>query len=225
MRVLILTLLHCVPTLLSGSVDPLALRRQVFGEYEHTTDVNVYVFGHNQLAIFGNGYVLTQEEYNYAWNRTKRDSSAAAKAKFLDDMMLLYQKTFEGMELGLDTSTSFQLEFLKYKQEKLTPYLNQGYSRVEAEALPEFKYFIRQYYGGMIVFELMNSQVWMKANMDNVALRNYYNEHLSLYQGQSFEVARSKVVYDYQKELEKQLDERVRQKFPCKANTELKNKL
>lgn len=220
----IIVFLFC-STLLSSAIDPFALRRQVFGEFEHTTDVNAYVFGPNELAIFSNGYVLTQDEYNRAWGQTKRDTSGNAKEEFLGDMILMYQKVFEAMELCLDTSMAFQLEFLKYKQQKLNPYLEKGYSRVEAESLPEFKYFIRQYYNGMILFELMNREVWTKANSDNAALRKYYSEHPDKYQGQPFEVARSKVVYDYQKELEKQLDDRVKKKFQCKINSGLKNKL
>ncbi|HTF03139.1 MAG TPA: hypothetical protein VK826_03905 [Bacteroidia bacterium] len=202
------------------------LRRQIYGTFSNDVNLGKYVFNDHSLVILQNGYVITDEEFLLAFRSAKRaDTSAAAKAKFLDQFILSKQKVFEAMEQNLDTTTAFKLEFLKYKQEKVTPYLNQGYSRLEAEALPEFKYFIRQYYDGMILFELMNKEVWSKANSDNGALRTFYNEHLDLYQGQSFEVSRTKVIHDYQAQLEKALEARVKEKFPFKTNAALAAKL
>jgi hypothetical protein len=210
---------------LHAALDPLVLRKQVFGDFGKKINVDTFSFASQQLAVFNNSYVITMEEYHYSWNRTKRDSTHDKRVAFLGDLVLLYQKAFEAMDKQMDTSTAFQLEFLKYKQTALTPYLNEGYTRVEAEELPAFKFMLRQYYCGILVFELMNMEVWTKANRDTEAQKNYYNNHIDLYQGQNFETSRTKVIHDYQKELESNLDARVREKFTSRMNVVLSAKL
>lgn len=226
MRIFIATTLICFCTSLVAGIDPHALRRQIYGDFVKDTNFVTHVFKTNELVAFENGYSITKDEFYYNWNRAKRpDSSLSAKTKVLNEMIASYQKVFEGFDQCLDTATSFQLEFLKFKQERLTPYLDKGYSRVEAEALPEFKYFLRWYYNGMVIFNVVNKEVWAKAAMDESALRRFYNDHIGLYQGQTFEISRTKVIHDYQLELDKKLIERVQIKFPYKINDALLNEL
>ncbi len=206
--------------------EAFALRKQIYSDYYDTLDLAKYTFKLNTLVVFQNGYEMTTVFFMNIFRSQKRtDTTQTGKAKFLDDVIVMQQKVFEGMDQGIDTTTAFKLEFLKHKQNSLTPYFNEGYTRLEAEALPEFKYAMRQYYDGIILFELMNKEVWKKGNSDNEALRNFYNEHLALYQGQTFEISRTKVVHDYQAELEKQLIAKSASKFPCKINVELLGRL
>lgn len=209
------------------SAEPLykKVRQLTFGDYYPLTDLKSHKFGEHSLVAFANGYVITDEEFRTAFFAAERsDTSAAAKSKFLNEYILGRQRTFEGMDMDLDSSNRFMMEFIQYKQSTLTPYLNEGKTREEAEALPEVKFGIRRYYAGMVQFELMNREVWSKSN-NTAALREFYNNHLSLYQGQSFEISKTKVVHDYQKELESDLDVRIGQKFPYRINTELQSKL
>jgi hypothetical protein len=201
------------------------VRQLVFGEYYPVQDLNALKLGDHALVAFSNGYVIEDTEFRNAFFATERsDTSAAAKTKFLNEYILGRQKTFEGMDMDLDSSSRFMLEYIQYKQTLITPYLNAGKTRIEAEELPEVKYALRRQYAGMVQFELMSQEVWSKSN-NTVVLREFYNNHLGLYQGQSFEISRTKVVHDYQKELETELNARVQSRFPYKINQELQAKL
>lgn len=208
-----------------AAIDPTILRNQVFGDYGKKILVDTFQFGTRHLAVFSNSYVLTLDDYNYSWYAAKRDSTREKRMQHVNDMIDMYQKAFTAMEMNLDTSTSFQLEFLQYKQQQLTPYLNQGMTRSDVEALPEFRYKIRHYYCGMAIFELMNKEVWTKANRDTQGQKDYYYNHLDKYQGQSFEISKTKVIYDWQKELEVKLLERVKSNYAFKINTLVSDRL
>lgn len=46
---------------------------------------------------------------------------------------------------------------------------------------PEFKYQLEEFREGNLLFEVMEREIWTKANNDSVGLRNYYNEHRNEY--------------------------------------------
>jgi hypothetical protein len=201
------------------------LRKQLFSEYTPLADVRTYKFDTSALVAFSNGFIVSKEEFMHVFNSAvRKDSSQETKTKFLDEYILGRQRMFEAFEQNLDTSTAFQLEFLKYKQNFITPYLNKGYTRVEAEALPEVKYALRAHYSGMILFELMLKEVWSKANKESDQ-KTFFYAHPELYQGQPFEISKTKVVYDYQKQLETELNSKVQGKFSFAKNEQLVKQL
>ena len=42
---------------------------------------------------------------------------------------------------------------------------------------PEFKSLIQEYRDGILVFEVMQNEIWNKASKDSVGIQNYYNSH------------------------------------------------
>lgn len=46
---------------------------------------------------------------------------------------------------------------------------------------PEFKAMVQEYRDGILLFDLMDREVWDKASKDTVGLENYYNSHASNY--------------------------------------------
>lgn len=48
------------------------------------------------------------------------------------------------------------------------------------EKYPEFAQLIREYYEGMMLFEVSNREVWQKSS-DSLAITNFYNEHKDSY--------------------------------------------
>lgn len=193
------------------------LRQQTFGVSNVTYDLKKYVFDTSGLAYFGNGFLLTKNEFLQAFYETNRsDSSQTAQNKFLSEYILRYQKIFEAMSQNMDTSMTFQINFLKYKQDLITPYLNKGMTRLEAEALDTVKYSVRKYYSDQLLRALNYKEIWSQDTDEN--LRQFYNEHLALYQGQTFEISKTKVVHDLNRKLETDLNERVKSKFPYVAN-------
>lgn len=193
------------------------LRKQTFGEFHAFADVRTYEFDTSGLVIFNNGCLITSEEFRFVLSKAgASDTTQAVKNKMLDDLILSRQKMFEAMDQNLDTSLAFQLDFLKYKQELITPYLNEGRTRLEAESLPEVKYALRAYYCDQLLHALQKKEVWSKDTDGN--LIDFWSEHPELYQGQSFAISRTKVIYDLNKKLETALNERVQSKFPYAVN-------
>lgn len=193
------------------------LRQQTFGVSNVAYDLPKYEFDSSGLVYFGNGYLITKNEFLQAFYETPRsDSSQAVQNKFLDEYILKLQKIFEAMDQNLDTSTAFQLNFLKYKQDLITPHLNAGKTRLEAEAMDSVKYSLRKYYGDQLLRALNQKEIWSKDTDAN--LQEYYNEHLELYQGQSFAISKTKVVHDLNKKLETDLNAKVKGKFLYRIN-------
>lgn len=56
------------------------------------------------------------------------------------------------------------------------------YHKNNLEAVnPEFKSIVTDYHDGMLVFELMNQQIWEKAKTDSIGLEQFYNLNKSNY--------------------------------------------
>lgn len=199
------------------------LRQQTFGVYSSVSDLSSVQLDSNTLAVFGNGYMLTRQEFELDYHSSGADSAGIPKTKYLNTLIAAYQWCFEAMDQQLDTSMAFQLSFLKHKQEIITPYLNEGKTRVEAEALPEVKYALRLYYSEELGRRLKHKEIWSQMTDEN--LKPFFYAHPELYQGQPYEISKTKVVHDYQKELESGLTTRMQGKFPYKMNTELQKKL
>ena len=49
------------------------------------------------------------------------------------------------------------------------------------EKYPEFKLLVQEYHDGILLFDLMDKEVWKKAEKDTVGLENYYNAHKDEY--------------------------------------------
>jgi peptidyl-prolyl cis-trans isomerase SurA len=75
-----------------------------------------------------------------------------------------------------------------------TKYLEQSYNNyvdgiifqlVEAKIAqenPTYRYLLKEYYEGILLFEIMEKEVWNKASEDSVGQVTYYNTHISEYQ-------------------------------------------
>jgi peptidyl-prolyl cis-trans isomerase SurA len=50
---------------------------------------------------------------------------------------------------------------------------------------PDFQYLMSEYREGILLFEIMEKEVWNKASDDSVGQRKYYNEHLDKYKAGS----------------------------------------
>ena len=46
---------------------------------------------------------------------------------------------------------------------------------------PDFFYLLKEYHDGILLFEIMDKQVWTKAANDTVGIENFYNEHIEKY--------------------------------------------
>ena len=49
------------------------------------------------------------------------------------------------------------------------------------EKYPDFKLLVQEYHDGILLFDLMDKEVWKKAELDTAGIRNYYDEHKNEY--------------------------------------------
>ncbi len=126
---------------------------------------------------------------------------------FADTSLVKARWKFRGDE-SLNSKTLFTIEnkpilvgeFIKfiYKNQAnsaLSPdaYLNQLYEKFVEEKLnareeeilisqhPEFKSLLNEYYEGILLFSIMEKEVWNKASEDSVSQHNFYNQNQSKY--------------------------------------------
>ena len=68
--------------------------------------------------------------------------------------------------------------FEKFIDEQVTTYYNEN---LENE-FPEFKYVMDEYRDGLLLFDLMDREIWTKAKTDTLGLSNYFNQNIKNYQ-------------------------------------------
>jgi len=94
--------------------------------------------------------------------------------------------------------------FEKFIDEQVTVYNNEN---LEKE-FPEFSYVMDEYRDGLLLFDLMDKEIWTKAKIDTVGLTNYYNDNIKNYQWKKrfnvniFSSADEKVILNAKKLLE-----------------------
>ena len=68
--------------------------------------------------------------------------------------------------------------FEKFIDDQVTAYYNDN---LENE-FPEFKYVMDEYRDGLLLFDLMEKEIWTKAKTDSLGLSNYFNQNTKNYQ-------------------------------------------
>ena len=95
--------------------------------------------------------------------------------------------------------------FEKFIDEQVTVYNNEN---LEKE-FPEFSYVMDEYRDGLLLFDLMDKEIWTKAKIDTVGLTNFYNNNIKNYQWKKrfnvniFSSTDEKVILNAKKLLEK----------------------
>lgn len=102
---------------------------------------------------------------------------------------------------SLDNKKYTALEFIQFvkqnqKPNRLAPakYLEQQYEKFVEDRLmiaveenisrknPEFRWLVSEYYEGILLFDIMEKEVWTKASGDSVGQRKYYEANAAKYQ-------------------------------------------
>lgn len=136
------------------------------------------------------------------------ESEAAQQIKSFGDTSLVRarwkfrgEQTFKSQTLFTVESTKVPVsDFITYIYKNqvnsaLSPdaYLNQLYGKFVEEKLnaceeknliakhPEFRSLLNEYYEGILLFSIMEKEVWNKASEDSTSQHSYYNQHLSNY--------------------------------------------
>lgn len=67
--------------------------------------------------------------------------------------------------------------FENWKNEQLITYYNEN---LENE-FPEFKHIMDEYRDGLLLFDLMEKEIWNKSKSDTIGLKDFYNVHMDNY--------------------------------------------
>lgn len=92
------------------------------------------------------------------------------------------------------------------------------------EQNPAFREQLRELIEGNLVFEIMEQEVWTKAEQDTARIRTYYATHRSRFSG-TMEDVRAEVVTAIQKELEDAWITALQRKYPVTVNKKILSKL
>ena len=95
-------------------------------------------------------------------------------AKFLSDLQL-QQKA--GLKLK-PLDKLIDMLYNNFVDAQLNIYYN---NNLEA-AFPDFANIIEEYRDGLLLFDLMEKEIWEKAKQDTIGLKSYYNDNIAKYQ-------------------------------------------
>jgi peptidyl-prolyl cis-trans isomerase SurA len=62
--------------------------------------------------------------------------------------------------------------------------LNEAFERKLIASNPEFEMLLTEYYEGILLFDIMEKEVWKKASEDSVGQRNFFEAHPELYKAE-----------------------------------------
>ena len=105
---------------------------------------------------------------------------------------------------------SIDLLFKEFVNQEVLNYFKDNLSKTE----PKFAHTLKEFKEGLIVFDLMQKQVWDKSNKDSIGLSNFFNLNKMKYSFSKLEKNRGLVINDYQKYLEEELINRLKIKYP-----------
>lgn len=120
--------------------------------------------------------LITDSIYKASWlvpaNKSleKTVCTIAGKPYLLGDFADYFMHKQSQIKEGDDKFTFVKTIFAQYSEEMIIEYEN---TRLE-EKYPEFKALMKEYRDGILLFDLMDKNVWSKAVKDTAGLKNYY---------------------------------------------------
>ena len=115
---------------------------------------NVVEYKNALVTINKNKYVTVEEFFKFIELQQKTNIKTAPVSKLIDELLE------------------------KFIDEQLTNYYNEN---LESE-FPEFRYVMDEYRDGLLLFDLMEKEIWTKAKTDTLGLTNYFEKNINNYQ-------------------------------------------
>ena len=107
-----------------------------------------------QIAIINNDQKINAEDFmKFLFSQQKKGTKTEPISKLVDE------------------------QFEKWSDEKLIEYYD---NNLESEFL-EFKFVMDEYRDGLLLFDLMDKEIWTKAKTDTIGLSEFYNDHKNDY--------------------------------------------
>lgn len=107
-----------------------------------------------QIAIINNDQIINAEDFmKFLFSQQKNGAKTEPISKLVDE------------------------QFEKWSDEKLIEYYD---NNLESE-FSEFKFVMDEYRDGLLLFDLMDKEIWTKAKTDTIGLSEFYNDHKNDY--------------------------------------------
>lgn len=160
-----------------------------------------------------------------ALNQLKNDKWRSKTDNFKKELLVINdQKITQSKFVNfLESSRRVEFEeaFSKFKENEVLSYYKSNIERLN----PEFSAIFKEFKEGLLLFELLEKQVWEKAK-EKPRYTNYYNLNKDKkYKGKELNDIKGDVISDYQNYLEELLIQELRDKHKVVINKSEKRKL
>jgi peptidyl-prolyl cis-trans isomerase SurA len=113
------------------------------------------------------------EPYNVTILTINNDRQVTAK-EFLEYINIQQKTGFTAKPV----SKQADILFTQFTDDQLTKYHNDNLER----EYPEFGMVMQEYRDGLLLYDLMEKEIWEKAKIDTVGLENFYRKNIGNYQ-------------------------------------------
>lgn len=145
-------------------------------------------------------------------NKTKFPKEKLQKVILQVNERKLLQSDFsEYIQYRTDKNISELFE--EFKDAAIIDYYKDNLEKTE----PNFKYTIKEYKDGLLLFDLMEQKIWKKSQ-DSTALESYFKDNKRKYKVKKLDGIKGQVMNDYQKYLENEWVKSLRKKASIKIN-------
>ncbi|MBI1184883.1 hypothetical protein GC194_11460 [bacterium] len=138
---------------------------------EYKKGINAFKTEYDTLLLDGNWVPNPEVDYN-------RKMFMIGKSKFYQYDFAKYLEANQKKNQFKNAAYAADYLYDKFVEETVFNYED---SRLELK-YPEFKNIVREYYEGILLFEITDNEVWTKAMKDTVGQREFYNNNVNNYQ-------------------------------------------
>ncbi len=191
------------------------LDRKEIGTFEETEgEIRKKIFSGNRSKIAANNFIRNlKKKYHFSLDSSNIKllystiNYSSFQNKTWDKKMAAYSERNLFEFAGKKFTTKDFISFLKsqngmsakdtpewYINTKLDTYMSRKLMQHENDNLeneyPEYRYLVKEYHDGMLLFDISDKNIWSKAVKDTIGLKNYYNQYKNNYLGKdSIEIA------------------------------------
>ncbi len=145
---------------------------------KYTLDKNAKLYNKIVKAVNDDYYSLNWKQpedaknYNEALLTINNDKNVNGSAflSYLESQQKAGHKTKPISTLVSDL-------YKNWSEEQLINYYNENLER----EVPEFRYVMEEYRDGLLLFDLMEKEIWDRAKQDTIGLESFYKSHLDKY--------------------------------------------
>jgi peptidyl-prolyl cis-trans isomerase SurA len=146
---------------------------------------NKYKFTKNKALYSKISKSVTNDFYTQTWEMPKNKKELSGEIAMLNKDVKLYSHSFLSYVFSQQKSNNKTKPisklvddlFEKWMDDQMIQYYNDN---LESE-FPEFKNIVEEYRDGLLLFDLMEKEIWEKAKTDSIGLNDFYKKNAENY--------------------------------------------